>query len=81
MRETLLGEMINLGGVFHLFGGLMGAPGVMARKDGLPDVNRPQDAVVVVVGAAYNYIYRITSQWHCTIDTVITHATVTVHFH
>ena len=22
--------------------------------------------VVVVVGAAYNHIYRITSQWHCT---------------
>ena len=32
-------EMINLGVVFHPFAGLMGAPGVMAGGDGLPDVD------------------------------------------
>ena len=31
--------MINLGVVFHPFAGLMGAPGVMAGGDGLPDVD------------------------------------------
>ena len=33
--ETLLGETVDLGGVFHPFASLMGAPGVTAGGDGL----------------------------------------------
>ena len=33
--ETLLGETVDLGGVFHPFGSLMGALGVMVGGDGL----------------------------------------------
>ena len=43
-------------------------------------VNMVSSDVVVVVGAAYNHIHRITLQSHCTIDTVISNATVTIHF-
>ena len=34
LRETLLGETVDLRGIFCSFGGLMGAPGVKAGKDG-----------------------------------------------
>ena len=37
-----MGKTFDLGGVFHPFGGLMGALGVMAGGDGLQDVDEAQ---------------------------------------
>ena len=34
--------MVDLGGALHPFGGLMGAPGVMAGGNGLRDVDEAQ---------------------------------------
>ena len=37
--KPVMGKTVDRGGVFHPVGGLMGAPGVMAGGDGLPDVD------------------------------------------
>ena len=62
MRETLLGKMINLGDVFHPFAGLMGAPGVMAGGDGLPDVDEASGCsgwIVWQILGCYNLTNRV----------------------